>query len=466
MTTTQIIPVDHLVEDPDNLRTHYENIDQLAKSIAQVGVLEPLTVRPGSHTEEFIVTDGNRRLRAIAKLNGDGPSIVNCIVAIEDHRDAALRQLISGLQRENLDPLDQAEGITKAIGFGMTKKDLAAAIGYTPAMVAHRLSLLNLPAAWRHQYLKDMGITAAQELGVALGKHPLYDFSDFEVPETVDTDYPAEDWDYRINAEMVTTWGVRDEANRDAYAQAEKINEATPGSAFVANQDDDPLPDDFRAWIRISEEGDEKIQPWMLGNDHVALAKTDLTKVRKSDAWRTTFHPTTGWNDKHQLVAVVTCKEFVTTIDALPEAARPKQAPATSGNSDLKKLQDKEADRRKAETARNKAAKQKLGEQIQTVLVKKLTVAQRNDIVWLGMDALIERSLEAHVVADWLGYENPEKDMHRKREEARNFLADFGRVNSVNRDRVIFGLIAAQQHSGEAWQGDASIVKAIAELAK
>ncbi len=111
---------------------------ELAASIRQYGILNPLTVRQTAAGYELIA--GERRLRAAAMA---GLSEVPCILLNVDDRDSALIALVENLQRKDLDFFEEASGILNLIQiFGLTQEEAADKIGKTQSAVANKLRLL------------------------------------------------------------------------------------------------------------------------------------------------------------------------------------------------------------------------------------------------------------------------------------------------------------------------------------
>jgi ParB family chromosome partitioning protein len=120
----------------------------LAQSIAQQGVLQPILVRPADPAHSrFEIVAGERRWRAAQQA---GLDTVPCIVQHLDHRAASLAALVENLQREDLSPLEEAEGFRKVLdNFGVSQDDLAGAIGKSRSHVANTIRLLQLPPGVR-----------------------------------------------------------------------------------------------------------------------------------------------------------------------------------------------------------------------------------------------------------------------------------------------------------------------------
>ncbi|MGB9602181.1 MAG: ParB/RepB/Spo0J family partition protein [Verrucomicrobiia bacterium] len=118
-----------------------EAITELAESIKQKGILQPLIVRPVADHYEIIA--GERRYRA-AQLAGltEAPVVIKEV----DDRAALEMSLIENLQRENLNPIEEAEGYANLINtFNLTQEEAAAKVGKNRATVANALRLLKLP---------------------------------------------------------------------------------------------------------------------------------------------------------------------------------------------------------------------------------------------------------------------------------------------------------------------------------
>jgi ParB family chromosome partitioning protein len=120
-----------------------ENLDELAASIKQHGVLQPLVVIPAKDgTYQLIV--GERRLRA-SKLAGLArvPAIVRDAMTEQVQLELAL---IENIQRHNLDPIEEATAYKQLMdAYGMTQEQVAQKMGKNRTTVANTLRLLNLP---------------------------------------------------------------------------------------------------------------------------------------------------------------------------------------------------------------------------------------------------------------------------------------------------------------------------------
>jgi ParB family chromosome partitioning protein len=118
-----------------------EGLCQLADSIRRYGVLSPLSVRYRKGRYELVA--GERRLRA-AKLAG--LSEVPCLLLDVDSADSGAIALVENLQRQDLDYLEEAQGIARLIAqFGWNQEECAQRLGKSQSSIANKLRLLKLP---------------------------------------------------------------------------------------------------------------------------------------------------------------------------------------------------------------------------------------------------------------------------------------------------------------------------------
>ncbi|MDL2234953.1 ParB/RepB/Spo0J family partition protein [Christensenellaceae bacterium OttesenSCG-928-L17] len=139
------LPIDEIIPNPNQPRKSFddEGLEELAESIAQVGLIQPLVVR---RTENGIyeLVAGERRLRACRLL---ALQEVACIVEESmTSRESAMVALIENLQRENLHYLEEAESYAQLIAtYGLTQEELAEQLGRSQSSIANKLRVLRLP---------------------------------------------------------------------------------------------------------------------------------------------------------------------------------------------------------------------------------------------------------------------------------------------------------------------------------
>lgn len=138
-----LLPISSVVPNPEQARKDFdeERLEELAASIRSVGLLSPILVSKQGDTYSIIA--GERRYRACKMV---GLETIPAIVHEIDTVEATKKSLIENLQREDLNPIEQAEGISDLIEKSkMTQEEVAAAIGKARPTVTNLLRLLMLP---------------------------------------------------------------------------------------------------------------------------------------------------------------------------------------------------------------------------------------------------------------------------------------------------------------------------------
>ena len=142
-----LLPVDSIRPNPDQPRRTFgrEELQVLTISIAQVGLIQPLTVRRSGVGYELI--SGERRLRACELL---GLKEVPCIVEEASPEQSALMALVENVQRADLSFWEEAEGYRRLLAvYGLSREELCRRIGKSPAFLSNKLRLLRLSPAVR-----------------------------------------------------------------------------------------------------------------------------------------------------------------------------------------------------------------------------------------------------------------------------------------------------------------------------
>lgn len=147
------IPIEKLNPNPKQPRQNFEKapLDELANSIREKGVIQPILVRK-QEDGEFEIIAGERRWRA-AQLAG--LKEVPAVVKNSEDREVLELALIENIQRENLNPVEEAEAYDYLIKkYNMTQGDLAQKVGKERATVANLLRLLQLQPGVRQMVSK------------------------------------------------------------------------------------------------------------------------------------------------------------------------------------------------------------------------------------------------------------------------------------------------------------------------
>ena len=143
-TTVQTAPIDQITVNRQQPRTEFADtaLQDLANSIKKEGVLQPLVVTPLSDGR-FELIAGERRLRA-SRLAG--LTEVPVIVRQADSDKMLELALVENIQRENLNPIEEAKGYQNLVEqFGLTQSDVAERVGKSREHVANLMRLLKLP---------------------------------------------------------------------------------------------------------------------------------------------------------------------------------------------------------------------------------------------------------------------------------------------------------------------------------
>ena len=143
----RLIPIEKIFPNPDQPRRHFDKdaLDDLAASIAEKGVIQPLILRANPNEEgSYEIVAGERRWRASqrAKLH-EVPAI------IRDFDDTEVLEvaIIENIQRADLNPLEEAQAFSQLMErFGHTQEILSKSLGKSRSHIANSVRLLTLPA--------------------------------------------------------------------------------------------------------------------------------------------------------------------------------------------------------------------------------------------------------------------------------------------------------------------------------
>ncbi|WP_428546269.1 ParB/RepB/Spo0J family partition protein [Profundibacter sp.] len=166
----QIIPIEKIAPNPDQPRRDFpmQDMDDLAASIKEKGVIQPLIVREKSNGYEIVA--GERRWRAaqMAQLH-------ELPVIIRDYTDTEVLEIaiIENIQRADLNPVEEAAGYQQLMDkFGHTQEKLAAALGKSRSHIANLMRLLQLPKEVL-DLLKESKLTAGHARALITTENPV-----------------------------------------------------------------------------------------------------------------------------------------------------------------------------------------------------------------------------------------------------------------------------------------------------
>ena len=146
------LPTAAIQPNPAQPRAYFDDyaLAQLAVSIRQNGIMQPLIVRKTPDGYQLIA--GERRLRAAKLVNLES---VPCIVLEREDRDSAVMAILENIQRADLNYLEEALAIKRLIDhYGLTQEDAASRLGIAQSTVANKLRLLRLRSEDKAMVLK------------------------------------------------------------------------------------------------------------------------------------------------------------------------------------------------------------------------------------------------------------------------------------------------------------------------
>ena len=152
----RLIPIDKLDPNPDQPRTDPGDLTELTASIREKGVLEPLLVKP-TIMGRWMIIAGERRWRAATAA---GLEELPCIEMDVDDSGVAEIALIENMQRKDLTPWEEADGLRALCErFGYTHEDVARKVGKSRSTVTEALSIASIPEPIR-KICRDSEITS------------------------------------------------------------------------------------------------------------------------------------------------------------------------------------------------------------------------------------------------------------------------------------------------------------------
>jgi len=140
------IPVSAIDPNPGQPRTHFDEelLASLAASIRELGVLQPILVRPADGGRYELIA-GERRWRAAKRV---GLQTIPALIRTVADEHSLEQALVENLHRQDLNPLEEAAAYQQLVeGFGLTHDEVAARVGKSRAAVSNTLRLFQLPPA-------------------------------------------------------------------------------------------------------------------------------------------------------------------------------------------------------------------------------------------------------------------------------------------------------------------------------
>ena len=155
-TIGRMLPVEQIRPNPEQPRKALGDLRELADSIRQKGVLEPLLVRFVPREDCYYIISGERRYHA---ARAAGLREVPCIEKSADDAETLEISLIENIQRKDLTPFEEADGLQRlAEQFDYSHEELAKKLGKARSSVSETLSLRNIPESLRKKCVEN-GVT-------------------------------------------------------------------------------------------------------------------------------------------------------------------------------------------------------------------------------------------------------------------------------------------------------------------
>jgi ParB family transcriptional regulator, chromosome partitioning protein len=203
------------------LRANMVSIPQLAVSIAEKGLMQPIVVRSKGDDSYFEIIAGNRRFEACKML---GWSKVMChILEVDDDKEAYEVSLIENVQQKSMNPIEEAKAFKKYVetfGWG-GESDLSRRIGKSQEYISRRIQLLSLPEEMQNEIMR-------QRISVGLAQE-LFGLDDFEFAQ----DLYKSIIDNRNNNNNLNTREVR-QIVKVARDKPEKFREIIMNNSYIS----------------------------------------------------------------------------------------------------------------------------------------------------------------------------------------------------------------------------------------
>ncbi|MEL6576891.1 MAG: ParB/RepB/Spo0J family partition protein, partial [Pseudomonadota bacterium] len=167
------LPIELIHPNPDQPRRQFteEELSELANSIQERGVIQPLVVRPHPEkTKEYQIVAGERRWRAAQRAG-----LHALPVTIRELDDQAVLEIaiVENVQRQDLNPLEEAEGYAQLVErFGYTQEALARVIGKSRSHLANTMRLNAVPEPVK-QHLRDGSLSAGHARALLAAADPV-----------------------------------------------------------------------------------------------------------------------------------------------------------------------------------------------------------------------------------------------------------------------------------------------------
>ncbi|NNC39152.1 MAG: ParB/RepB/Spo0J family partition protein [Acidimicrobiia bacterium] len=235
-----VLSIDHIEPNPQQPRVAFDDaaLEELAASIVEVGVLQPVVVRSVDENRYELIA-GERRWRAAKRA---GLNEVPAVVRSTDEQGTLTEALIENVQREDLGPLEEAAAYRQLLeDFELTHEDIGKRVGKSRATVTNSLRLLQLPASIQ-------GLLERGEL-VSGAARALLNVEDVAFAEHIANRAVAEGWSVRQVEDA-----VRIRANQPDEEVPPKVTQVRPVAIIELEQ---RLSEHLGTPVKIQYRGDK-----------------------------------------------------------------------------------------------------------------------------------------------------------------------------------------------------------------
>ena len=211
------LPVASIIPNPHQPRVHFdeESLAELAASVREIGVLQPVLVRPGAEEGTYELVAGERRWRAARRA---GLAVIPAIVRTTDDLGSVERALVENLHRQDLTALEEASAYQQLVeDFSLTHEQVASRVGKSRSAITNTLRLLSLPPAI--QALLADGRLSAGHAKALLGS------PDRAFQEQLARRAAAESWSVRMLEEAVRDRGGAGEPDAAEVTAPGKVSD-------------------------------------------------------------------------------------------------------------------------------------------------------------------------------------------------------------------------------------------------
>ncbi|HOK40664.1 MAG TPA: ParB/RepB/Spo0J family partition protein [bacterium] len=218
-----------------------EHVEELSNSIAECGIIHPISVRKIGDRYEII--EGERRFRAFKKI---GRKTIPAIIRNIDDIKMLLMALVENLQRENLNPIEEAKGYQRLITeFKLTHQEIAEKVGKSRVAITNTLRLLNLPHLVK-EGIETKKITSGHARALLGLDNPNIQRKAYNL--IIEKNLSVHDTE-----KLVKKWQNKTLEEIDALEKSQKINDINPDIKLLEEQ----LSEKLKTKVKIKDKNNK-----------------------------------------------------------------------------------------------------------------------------------------------------------------------------------------------------------------